>query len=329
MTRPQHGRTRLQLLAVLLVGWLNGCSLSPDANTEAINPWFDRFMFLLAQHEEQPVRPLPQVVPVDHRFARLGKALFHSPDLSVDGRFSCASCHLLSQGGEDNRPHPISRKGLTQRPNTLSVLNSGFNSRLMWDGRARTLEEQARFPLTHPNEMGNPSVQAVVDRLNRIPRWRARFMDLFHGPLTEKRLLHALAEYQRTLITPDSPFDRFLLGEEDALSPLARRGWERFQALGCMTCHQGFNLGGQLMQQSGIFRPLTPHPHKQTLFRVPPLRNVAQTAPYFHDGSVATLDEAVRRMIEGQLGLKPNPDDVRALTAFLHATSAPLKEWPP
>ncbi|SIO08739.1 cytochrome c peroxidase [Sulfurivirga caldicuralii] len=328
---------------VVLLPLLWSCS-DNDRSTEALekpafhNALFDTFVAQLTTNQTQLVQPIPYTVPVNHKAAALGKQLYFSPFLSANNTIACATCHILSQGGDDNRPVSIGIHGQKGELNTPTVLNAGFNLAQFWDGRATTLEEQAAFPLTAAHEMGNPSLQAVIERLNADATWRQRFMDTFGQPASVEALTFAIAEYERTLITPGSRFDRYLQGDDSALTPLEKQGWALFQTRGCIGCHQGINLGGNLFQKAGVFEPLTigekwqgrfhvtHDPADRYMLKVPTLRNIAETAPYFHDGQVKTLETAVRLMIQHQLGLIPDDHDVTALVAFLKTLSAPVRE---
>ncbi len=333
-----------RILGLLLLSLSTGCEQASTHQTlsermAASHSRFNAFMRELTEASDQPVQPLPETVPFDKAAAKLGRALFFSPKLSANGTVSCATCHIIQQGGDDNRPVSIGIHGQKGELNAPTVLNSGFNFAQFWDGRAATLEDQALQPLINPKEMGNRSVQAVADRLNADPQWLRKFIQTFGEPASPQAIAYAIAEYERTLITPGSRFDRYLLGDRDALTPQERRGWELFRSYGCISCHQGINLGGSMFQKAGIYRPLSAHEGRwlgrynvthrdadRQVFKVPTLRNVADTAPYFHDGSVPTLEKAVTLMIEAQLGKQPHSQDVADIIAFLKTLSAPPKD---
>ncbi len=330
----------------LLLALLSGCSdhtPSDPSQTGARyhNEAYDAFLLTLSRLSNQNVQPIPHSVPINPKVAKLGKALFFSPELSANNTVACATCHIISQGGDDNRPVSIGIMGRKGTLNAPTVLNSGFNIAQFWDGRAATLEEQVADPITNPNEMGFGRFEQLVEKLADNPKWRQRFMETFGEPPTGQGIRFAIAEYERSLITPNSRFDQYLQGNQQALSDLELQGWRTFQRLGCISCHQGINLGGTLFQKAGIFKPLsssdensrwlgryavTGHEADKHVFKVPSLRNIAETAPYFHDGSVPTLEVAVRRMIQAQLGLTPQPEDIKSIVAFLKTLSAPVKE---
>lgn len=285
--------------------------------------------------------PLPQSseLAIDAGRARLGERLFFDTRLSGDGTVSCASCHDLAHGGADGRATARGIGGQVGPINTPSVLNAAFNFAFFWDGRAATLEEQARGPVENPKEMG-ARWSDVVARLAADNDVAAAFAAEFKDGVTADNVVACLAEFERTLITPDSPFDRFLRGEAP-LAKDAEQGFALFQSLGCVACHQGKNIGGNMYQVFGVMGDyfkdrgnitaadagrfnVTGDEHDRGLFKVPSLRNVAETAPYFHDGTAVTLDDAVRKMGRYQLGRTLDDASVAHLTAFLRSLSAPL-----
>ena len=259
----------------------------------------------------------------------LGQRLFHDKNLSLTRDVSCASCHdLLGRAGADGRPVARGIHGQAGRRNTPTVWNAAFQTRMFWDGRAATLEEQALGPITNPVEMGMPHVAMAVQRLAESPSYRAEFAAAFESAadadaVTADRLAAALAAFERTLITPDSPYDRYVRGDPGALTPLQVKGMALFESVGCVYCHAGPNFNGASgLDGAAPFRAfparalpdlnrlnLDADPGRASLgsaagvWRIPSLRNVAVTAPYFHNGSVTDLKEAVRIMARAQLGL--------------------------
>lgn len=266
----------------------------------------------------------------------LGRALFFDTDLSVDRSLSCASCHDLARGGDDGRAVSRGVGGQTGDRNAPSVLNAAFLQRLFWDGRAPTLAAQAQGPLLNPVEMAMPDAAAVEARVAAKPAYVAAFAQVFGGeqPITMTSITRALAAYERSLITPDSPYDRFVRGDDAALSPAQLRGMALFDEIGCRNCHVDpmFSSAGTV-RSMGIYRrfpvfdgnPLVARydlliDGRPGLWRVPSLRNVAQTAPYFHNGAVETLEEAVRIMAVSQLGRQLSDaagDDVAIVAAMV------------
>ncbi|MEM7307893.1 MAG: cytochrome-c peroxidase [Planctomycetota bacterium] len=276
--------------------------------------------------------PLPPA-ELDARTVALGRRLFHEERLSADGTISCASCHALDEAGADGRRASVGVGGAVGDRNAPTVLNSALNFTQFWDGRARTLEEQVGGPLTHPSEMGS-SWNEILAFLNDDGSYAEEFHALWSGGVTEKNVRHAIATFERTLLTPDSPFDHFLIGHVDAITQEAREGYQLFLDVGCISCHQGVNVGGNLFQRFGIASNffedrgaikesdlgrynLTQRDQDAFKFRVPSLRNVARTAPYFHDGSVPTLAGAVRIMAKYQLGASLDDGEVDKIVAFL------------
>lgn len=288
-----------------------------------------------------PVEPLPEV-QTDPRKVALGRRLFHDVRLSGDETISCASCHSLDHGGAEPRRTSIGIRGQVGPINAPTVLNAGFNFVQFWDGRAPDLQTQAAGPVANPIEMG-ATWEQVVQRLSADEALRAEMSAIYgaENPVTQQNITDAIAEYERSLVTP-SRFDRFLRGDTSALSEDERRGWETFQSVGCTSCHRGVNIGGSMFQRMGVVRnyfeergtPITEADlgrynvtHQESdrhVFKVPTLRNVALTAPYFHDGTHATLEEAVRTMGRVQLGRDLDAEQVRLIVAFLRSLTGEL-----
>jgi cytochrome c peroxidase len=262
----------------------------------------------------QPIPPIPQPPAADPRQLALGESLFRDERLSHDGSLSCASCHDVHTNGADDARQTTAQNHATQPFTVLSVFNAALNFRLNWEGNFRTLQAQAESSLESSNHMGT-SVDEVLTKLRADPQTVQRFRGAYgHGP-DRASLLDALATYERSLVTPDSRFDQFLKGDAAALTSEEQHGYQLFQSLGCISCHQGVNVGGNLFERHGIFRPLAaPQPE---ILRVPSLRNVATLAPYFQDGSSPTLDDAVRKMASAQLDQSLSADQVAAVVAFL------------
>lgn len=295
--------------------------------------------------------PAPADNPVTPAKVKLGKLLYFDPRLSQDGTISCASCHDPRQGGADKGAVSTGVKGQKGGRNSPTVLNAAFHSVQFWDGRAASLEEQAKGPIANPVEMGMASADAAASRLKKIPGYARAFEDAF-GPgevITADNMAKAIASYERTLVTADSPYDKHVRGEK-ALSAQAKRGLETFAQVGCTTCHMGPNFDGPPMPAgSGFFMRFPSYPDSpyvakyhladdpgrfqvtkseadRQMWRVPTLRNVEHTGPYFHNGSVKQLDEAVRVMASTQLNKKLTPAQVGDLVAFLKSLSGPLPD---
>lgn len=291
-----------------------------------------------AQPAREPVQPLPKQVEHDPRKAELGRQLFFDRRLSRDNTVSCASCHDPLRGGADGRQKSVGIDGKTGPVNAPTVLNAALNFRQFWDGRARSLFEQVEGPVHNPVEMGS-NWPEVVRKLEADRAFRAAFVKVFPNGLRPENIRSALDHFQRTLITPGSRFDRWLTGDAGALTPVEARGYQHFKAYGCVACHQGANLGGNMFQRFGAigdyFRDrggvqpedlgrynVTKQEADRFFFKVPSLRNVELTAPYFHDGSARTLEEAVDVMFKYQLG-RPAPTADRAdIVAFLRTLTA-------
>lgn len=314
--------------AVMLACVLPACG-GPEEPGRAPVPW-------VAPSPTRPgltaVQPLGEARGLDPRKVALGEALFHEPLLSGTGTVACATCHDLDAGGTDGLPRSIGAAERPVRRNAPTVFNAVLHFRQFWDGRAATLEEQLDGPVESPEEMDS-SWPAIVRRLEASD-YPAQFADVYGGPVSVAAIKNALATFERSLVTPGSRFDRFLAGDETALTQDERLGWDRFRSYGCVSCHQGVALGGNMFQVFGVFGnpyeerggevqdlgryEVTKRTEDRHVFKVPSLRNVAVTAPYFHDGSTPTLEQAIRLMLRYQLGRAPQDEDVRVLAAFLH-----------
>lgn len=287
----------------------------------------------------QPILPLAAVGDLDPLRVELGKRLFHDARLSADFSLTCASCHDLTKGGVDGRQFSVGIGGVVGGINAPSVLNSAFNLAQFWDGRAATLEEQAAGPIQNPIEMGATWPQ-VLSRLEQDKALMQRFKQAYPDGLTAGNVLNAIATFERSLVTLNARFDRYLRGEKQILTPLEIEGYQRFRELGCISCHQGAAVGGNMYQKFGVLgdyfagRPTTKNDlgrynvtrreEDRHVFKVPSLRNVALTAPYFHDGSADALDKAVVVMARYQLGRELAPRDIEAIVAFLNTLSGEL-----
>lgn len=306
--------------------------------------------------------PVPKENPQTAAKVELGKQLYFDPRISVTGTVSCNSCHNIMSNGTDSRPVSAGAHGKLGERNAPTVFNAAFRSVQFWDGRAASLEEQAKGPPTNPIEMGMPNAEAIVERIRAIPGYRQQFAKVFGGsqPVTFDHIAQAIASFERTLVTPGSPYDRFLAGDKNALSPAAKRGLKLMGSLGCASCHTGPHFNGPAQPMgSGFYMkfPLNPDnvyvkkynltadagryavTHQESdrqLFVVQSLRNVEVTAPYFHNGSVKSLDEAVRVMAQTQLDESLKGNQVQDIVAFLdsltgefpHITLPRLPETP-
>ena len=289
----------------------------------------------------EPIIPVASSVEHDAAKAAMGKRLFSDESLSLDGTISCATCHVLENGGADHADERVSEGiyGLKGGVNAPTVYNAEYNVLQFWNGRAADLVEQAAGPMTNPVEMGEQTVEQVVERLYADKALVKEFEALYPGEgLSAYTLCHAIAEFERTLITPDSRFDLYLKGDSDALSELEKKGYEEFKENSCAACHFGAAVGGRSFEYLDIYadyfgersreieynsddeglKGFTSKDEDLHKFKVPILRNIALTAPYFHDGSFQTLDEAVRAMARYELGKKLSSAEVDSIVAFLH-----------
>jgi cytochrome c peroxidase len=273
----------------------------------------------------------------------LGSMLYHDPRLSSTGTVSCASCHNTMAGGEDNRPNSMGIHGKTGGRSAPTVWNSAFNKVQFWDGRAGSLEDQAAGPVTNPIEMGMKDWNEVVTRLKAIPGYQHAFTEAFGAnSISKENATKAIAAYERTLITPHSPYDKYVSGDKSALTAQQVKGMNKFAALGCGGCHSGATFNGDghfqkfpvqdassyeaqyhFMQDKGLAEA-TKKPENEHFWKVPTLRNIALTAPYLHNGSVQTLEQAVEIMAKLQLGKTLAKSDTADIVAFLNALTGPF-----
>lgn len=290
------------------------------------------------------LQALPDPVEFDQRKMVLGRRLFHDTALSVDNTLSCASCHAINQGGTDRRRTSLGVRGQVGGINSPTVLNSRYHFVQFWDGRAADLRAQAAGPVANPVEMGN-TWPNVVATLSRSPDYMTAFRESYPGDgLTEANVRDAIAVYEEALTTP-APLDRFLRGDDRALNDEQREGAVLFESVGCTTCHNGIAVGGTSFQRMGAVRdyfalrgtPLTDADagrfnvtHREAdrhFFKVPTLRNVAETGPWFHDGHATTLEDAVRTMAAVQLGRDLDAAQVQRIVAFLRAMTGTIPAY--
>lgn len=279
-----------------------------------------------------PIRPIPPVQGLDAEKVALGKILFHDKALSAN-QLSCASCHQLDKGGDSGRKTDTSHGDAAYAINTPSIFNVRFNFRQNWDGSSQSLRHSLRQIFdNHPPF--DSDLKAAVDRLRRNKPLKNRFLRVYKQGLTQDSLLDSLETYLDSLVTPNARFDRYLAGDLTALTAEEREGWRLFRELGCVACHQGVNIGGNLFQKFGVFYDyiaqrgnpgvadfgrinVTGRKMDKYVFKVPSLRNVALTAPYLHDGSAETLEEAIIIVGVTQLGRNLSYHDVIRLKQFL------------
>ena len=266
------------------------------------------------QANPEPITPIPQPPIADPLKLELGRRLFEDRRLSRDGSLACSSCHDVATNGADDGHRGIGRDNAPAPLNTPTVFNAALSFRLDWEGDFRTLEAQAEASLRNSTEMA-ASIGAALRKLRADPDMVRGFEAAYGQAPDKSTTLDAIAIYERSLLTPGSRFDRWLEGDAEALTASEQAGYQLFKSVGCVSCHQGVNVGGNLFERHGVFRPIgSPKPE---LLRVPSLRNVATTPPYFHDGSAPTLNDAVRRMAAAQLNQSLSGEQIDSIVAFL------------
>ncbi|MCW8333460.1 cytochrome-c peroxidase [Vibrio paucivorans] len=279
------------------------------------------------------ISPIPDSIEIDKPLAKLGWILFKDPKLSSNNRVSCETCHSLTTNGAE--PHATSTgvRGTGTR-NSLTVFNAALNYRFFWDGRVNNLHEQIDGPIHNSLEM-NSNWRTIEKYISESPRYSTLFSQL-NLEISEQSIKSALVEFMSALVTPNSAFDQYLKGDAQALTQQQLRGWEAFQAQGCIRCHRGTNVGGGMVMRFGFFGEhtkgeertidtgrylVTSRPEDMFLFRVASLRNVVDTPPYFHDGNTQSLEEAIRIMGRSQLGVTLADNTVNDISAFLSSLS--------
>lgn len=290
---------------------------------------------LTGERAGEPVRPIIALTDVDQRKVELGYLLYHDTRLSVDNTVSCATCHGLNTGGVDNLKYSKGVANNMGGVNAPTTYNAVYNFVQFWDGRAKTLAEQAAGPPLNPVEMASTSFDEIIAKLAQDKQYVEAFKTLYPDGITEANITNAIEEFERTLVTPNSAFDKWLLGDNEALTAEEIRGYELFKANNCATCHVGPNLGGESYELMGLRQhyfqargiELTEEDNgrfKQTQderdrhrFKVPGLRNIELTWPYYHDGTRATMEEAVRDMAFYQYGASLDDAEVATIVAFL------------
>ena len=283
-------------------------------------------------YQKEPITPIPESLNLNSQKVQLGEQLFHDPNLSHDKTLSCATCHNLKKGGADGLPHPnsasLQKASLPNHTvfNSPTIFNATFNFVQGWEGKAKNLKQQIAIPLFNHFEMGNKNWDGILTYLNHTPHYKQSFQKIYNAPISSEMVVDVISEFERSLITPNSPFDLYLKGQSNALSRNEQEGYRLFKKRGCIACHQGINIGGNLYQKTGIFKPMHPsQEHKPKQFKVPSLRNIALTAPYFHDGAIETLEEAINLMAEHQLGLDLPLDENQKIQAFLKTLTGQYK----
>jgi len=293
---------------------------------------------------DEPIQPIPLGRDLNENKVKLGEKLFHDTKLSGDNTISCASCHNLQTGGTDRLPRSLGINGAVGDRNSPTVFNSEFNFKQFWDGRSESLVDQIDGPINNPIEMGS-SWPEIIRKLQRESDYIYMFDKLYPDGIKKENIRDALATFVRSLYTPNSRFDKFLRGDTSAITSSEKEGYRQFKAYGCVSCHHGRNVGGNMFQTMGIMADyfgelgdtmaedlgrfnVTGNEGDRHLFKVPSLRNVALTAPYFHDGSVPTLEGAVAIMAKYQLGRQLSSEDMDLIVKFLHTLTGEYKGQP-
>jgi len=294
--------------------------------------------------KDEPIEPIPQTIVLDARKVALGEMLFNDPRLSRDDTVACVSCHDLSTGGTDQLSRSVGVGGALGDVNAPTVFNSGLNFVQFWDGRAATLEDQIEGPIHNPKEQAS-NWHEILTKLGQDPDTESAFKRIYGDGIQSANVKDSIATYERSLITPNSRFDRFLRGDDGAITDEEKAGYELFKSYRCVACHQGVNIGGNMFVKIGILGDyvadrggvtkaddgrfnVTGRERDRQVFKVPSLRNVALTAPYFHDGSTKTLEEAVKVMAKYQLGRPIFKDDLKRIVAFLRTLTGEYQGTP-
>jgi cytochrome c peroxidase len=291
---------------------------------------------------EEPIAALPLSVTADPARTALGARLYRDARLSRDKTTSCAGCHPLDRGGTAGEWPVQMKDGSKVERNTPTIFNVALNLAFNWDGSARTLEDVVDGVVRHPARFAN-DWPTIMQRLRADGAYVSGFKGAYPDGLTVVNVRDALVEYQRTLVTPNARFDRYLRGERSAITPAELSGYSLFKSFGCAACHQGVNIGGNLYQRLGVFRSAGPGPQDgadpgrfrvtgkerdRLVFRVPSLRNVELTAPYFHDGRAHTLRDAVQTMARVQLDRELRPQENDSIVLFLRTLTGELDGRP-
>jgi len=295
----------------------------------------------LALFAQEPITPIPENIVYEKAKAELGKKLFFDKELSKDGKLACVSCHDVTNNGADTKSYSKGSDGKELGVNTPTIFNSALNSSFFYDGRVLDRKKQVEISIESPNELDN-TVDAITNRLIQSTEYKKMFDAIYPDSVTKDNLLDAIAEFEKALSTPNSKFDIYLRGDTTVLSSEEKKGYEKFISTGCINCHNGVNVGGNMYQKMGVFIPytqdkilngridVTKRDRDKFVYKVPSLRNIAKTAPYMHDGQVKTLKEAIKSMREHQLGVVTNSKSIEQIEIFLHTltgqTPAILKE---
>ncbi len=300
--------------------------------------WANIFLTIIIFHSvlfSAAIKPIPKSSAFNLKKALLGKKLFFDPRLSKNGTISCAHCHDLQNGGDDGLQFSVGIEGREGNINAPTVYNAVFNFRQFWDGHAKNLKEQVRGPIENPVEMGYSMKQAIA-MLKNDPEYSLAFKTLYPEGINDETITDAIAEFEKALVTPNAPFDRYLRGDKNAISKKAKKGYYLFESKGCVLCHNGTNIGGNFYNKFGIFKDvnssslgrynITEREEDKFVFKVPSLRNIALTSPYMHDGRAKTLTDAVEIMTEHQLGRYMKPEEIENIVEFLKSLTGEIPQ---
>ena len=358
LSKLQHSVTsgNMPLVEYKLIHWGTGFN---KAEKSLLTEWIlsqrqERFATGTAceAYAQHALQPIPDSLSTDIRKVTLGRKMYNEARVSLDGTLSCATCHVIDKGGADSRGTRTSEGiyGQFGGINAPTVLNAAFNVEQFWNGRAHTLADQAAGPPVNPVEMGDQTWEQICERLSQDASLVAEFQSIYPEGITQATVTDAIAEYEKTLITPNDRLDQMLKGDENALTEEEKKGLAAFMDNSCAVCHVGKTLGGQSFETLGIYEDYyaareqsnpdivyndddkglagftgdTTDLHR---FKVPGLRNISKTSPYFHDGTQATIEDAVRAMFRFELGVKEAPEsDVASISAFLRTLDGEIKK---
>jgi len=280
----------------------------------------------------EPISPIPLKITTDNKKVALGSKLFFDTILSKDNTISCATCHRMDMGGADGLPMSFGINGQIGNINTPTVFNSTFNFVQFWDGRAKNLQEQAIGPIENPVEMGH-NIDNIVEIL-KSTEYHKLFKAIYKDGVTKENITDAIAEFEKSLITPNSPFDNYLRGDNNAITQNQKDGYALFKSHGCISCHHGINIGGNLYAKFGVIGEVksdsmgrfsvTKNPYDKYFFKVPTLRNIELTSPYLHNGQIEKLEDVVKFMSHFQLGKTLTENEVLKITDFLKSLTGEL-----
>lgn len=333
-------RIALLLLSVLVLALLTGCAIEPEevvVPTQTPTPPDFYTPKLLGAFKPLPAEAAPENYEMSEELVDLGRMLYYETRISISQEMSCNSCHLLDEYGVDGLQFSLGHDDKPVGRNSPTVYNAAFHLSQFWDGRAADVEEQAQGPILAAGEMGMPNPEYVIEVLKTIPGYLPLFQAAFPDdadPINYDNVGRAIGAFERRLVTPD-PFDALLGGDETALDDQQKRGLALFVTTGCTTCHYGEALGGERYSVMGQAKPyegmtdegrfaITANEADRFAFKVPSLRNIAETGPYFHDGSITTLTEAVEIMVEYQLARELTDAQVADIVAFMQSLTGEI-----